>query len=104
VGYLSSTPFVYSNLQRAFWQGFSNTAATCVATVLFNFAQADLLGVISPQHFDDMPTIRPSGFRDPWAFELSLRRGGCCGVDPPGAYSLCKAWVTRRLLWPIFGR
>src|ERR1035438_3747853 len=28
------------------------------------FRHADLWGLILPQHFDDMPTIHPSGFRD----------------------------------------
>src|SRR5271157_5206288 len=30
--------------------------------------------------------------------QLTRWRGGCCGVDRPSAYWLCKAWVTRRLL------
>jgi hypothetical protein len=48
--------------------------------------------------FNGLPTTRSCGLLDPAAFELSLRRGGCCGVDHPSAYRLCKAWVTRRLL------
>jgi hypothetical protein len=35
------------------------------------FTQADLWALVSPQHFDDMPTNRPSGFPDTGAFELS---------------------------------
>ena len=37
--------------------------------------EADLWRLISPQHFDDMPTNRPSGFPDTGAFietDLSL--------------------------------
>jgi hypothetical protein len=40
--FLSFTSFVYSSLQRAFWQGFSNTASACVPRQLAVFLALSL--------------------------------------------------------------
>ena len=38
--FLSFTPFVYSSLQRAFWEGFSNTATRLPHVFLMSCASA----------------------------------------------------------------